>query len=65
MRKWLKDNKFHLNTYGDGKFWERRTGRWSCMQVDEGLTTFIICEDAHVYSVTKQQFKAATNSIKK
>ena len=65
--RWLRQNNFKLNDYGsaEGKLWERRTGRWSCLQVDEGMTTFIVCEDAVVYVVTKEQFKQAVNSIKK
>ena len=57
MRQLLIDNKFSLNEYEEGKFWEKRTGRYSCLQANEELDTFFICDDGKVYSVTAVQFK--------
>lgn len=60
MQEHLKKTGFKLTEYPEGKFWEKRTGRYSCLQANEVCTQFIIMVDGVVYSCNAEEFKALT-----
>lgn len=65
MQELLAGKGFTLNEYPEGKFWEKRTGRYSCLQANEVCTQFIIAVDGVVYSCTAEEFKALLNQVRK
>lgn len=64
MQEFLAKKGFTLNEYPEGKYWEKRTGRYSCLQANEICTEFVMLIDGVVYSCTAKEFKALT-SIKR
>lgn len=60
MQEFLVKAGFTLNEYPEGKFWEKRTGRYSCLQANEVFTQFVMVVDGVVYSCTAEEFKALT-----